>query len=387
MGGDLRDLMPNEEQSLQGKYFGKYMGWCRDNNDPERRYRIRCEVPFPLGKGEAKWSEWAFPCFQSGGSKDQGSPDVPLEGAGVWVEFQGGDPRYPIWVGVWYDGVNPCSGPLESVRLCNGRTCIDCEDKRDHQDDPYHLKYQGHPPYSCNRRPMLFKSETGATIYADDRDEEEFLRIIDRAGMTLEFSSPVLREENVGNAQQRGERTALDGTQISLSKLKDQTAFIRMLDLTRQLLEFRAKTDEERITIRSNDVNLGRIQFVEIDTKKGREKITISGLNGTQTLVIDCTDGLERIVWTDAAGQTIVMDARAGQEKIRLTDKANNVVEMSAIPGQEKITLTDKLGQQVAVQAGPSPQIKAQDVAGSMVVLDGTSGTVVVKPATLALIG
>jgi uncharacterized protein involved in type VI secretion and phage assembly len=43
-------------------------------------------------------SSWAMPCMPITGPQ-MGVYVVPTIGAGVWVEFEGGDPDYPIWAG------------------------------------------------------------------------------------------------------------------------------------------------------------------------------------------------------------------------------------------------------------------------------------------------
>jgi uncharacterized protein involved in type VI secretion and phage assembly len=47
-------------------------------------------------------SGWALPCAPFGGAQGQGFFFIPDVGAGVWVEFEGGDPDYPIWVGTFW---------------------------------------------------------------------------------------------------------------------------------------------------------------------------------------------------------------------------------------------------------------------------------------------
>ena len=42
-----------------------------------------------------------MPCAPFGGSS-VGFFAVPAEGAGVWIEFECGDPDYPIWSGCWW---------------------------------------------------------------------------------------------------------------------------------------------------------------------------------------------------------------------------------------------------------------------------------------------
>ncbi|WP_327351815.1 phage baseplate assembly protein V [Streptomyces sp. NBC_01304] len=80
------------------RYLGKFRGKVIDNNDPLRIGRVTVEVPDVLGN-EA--STWALPCLPFTGLK-AGQFVVPSKGAGVWVEFEQGDPSYPIWTGCWY---------------------------------------------------------------------------------------------------------------------------------------------------------------------------------------------------------------------------------------------------------------------------------------------
>jgi uncharacterized protein involved in type VI secretion and phage assembly len=46
-------------------------------------------------------SSWAMPCLPVAGIQS-GIYTVPMIGSGVWVEFEKGDPDYPIWVGCYY---------------------------------------------------------------------------------------------------------------------------------------------------------------------------------------------------------------------------------------------------------------------------------------------
>ncbi len=79
-------------------FFGKYRGVVTDNLDPLMTGRVRARVPDVMGERE---SGWALPCAPFGGDK-VGFFAVPKVGAGVWIEFEHGDPDYPIWVGCWW---------------------------------------------------------------------------------------------------------------------------------------------------------------------------------------------------------------------------------------------------------------------------------------------
>ena len=45
-----------------------------------------------------------MPCFPVAGAQ-MGAISIPPIGAGVWVEFEQGNPDYPIWTGCWYGSV------------------------------------------------------------------------------------------------------------------------------------------------------------------------------------------------------------------------------------------------------------------------------------------
>jgi uncharacterized protein involved in type VI secretion and phage assembly len=80
------------------KYYGKYRGMVLNNIDPLQIGRLLVQVPDVSGLGT---SSWAMPCFPVGG-RQMGAYMIPQIGAGVWVEFEQGNPDYPIWSGCWY---------------------------------------------------------------------------------------------------------------------------------------------------------------------------------------------------------------------------------------------------------------------------------------------
>jgi hypothetical protein len=77
------------------RHFGKFRGMVVNNVDPMQIGRVQVQVPDVLGPA---LSSWAMPCVPLAG-KQSGVYVVPQVGSGVWVEFEQGDPDYPIWVG------------------------------------------------------------------------------------------------------------------------------------------------------------------------------------------------------------------------------------------------------------------------------------------------
>jgi len=95
----IDELLVRLVQRVKGRYFGKYRGQVTDNNDPDSLGRIKATVPRVLGDEE---TGWALPAFIYGGATEQGLFAMPDVGAGVWIEFEGGDLSYPIWSGTWF---------------------------------------------------------------------------------------------------------------------------------------------------------------------------------------------------------------------------------------------------------------------------------------------
>lgn len=88
------------------QYFGKYRGKVVNNIDPMQLGRVQVSVPAVLGEGQMSW---ALPCAPYGGS-GVGFFAVPPADANVWVEFEGGDPNFPILAGCfWGSGEVPAS--------------------------------------------------------------------------------------------------------------------------------------------------------------------------------------------------------------------------------------------------------------------------------------
>jgi uncharacterized protein involved in type VI secretion and phage assembly len=80
------------------KFLGKYRGTVINNVDPEQRGRIMAIVP---DVSTVVPSTWAMPCLPVGGMQ-MGMFAVPPIGAGVWIEYEQGDPDYPVWVGCFW---------------------------------------------------------------------------------------------------------------------------------------------------------------------------------------------------------------------------------------------------------------------------------------------
>jgi uncharacterized protein involved in type VI secretion and phage assembly len=82
------------------KFYGKYRGIVTENYDREYKGRIMVEVADVTQLNPTTWAEACVPI--AGGNKPSAIYVVPAVGAHVWVEFEGGDIRYPIWTGCFW---------------------------------------------------------------------------------------------------------------------------------------------------------------------------------------------------------------------------------------------------------------------------------------------
>jgi hypothetical protein len=94
--GDPDAQDPDPE--VRKRFFGKYQGSVVNNVDPLRQGRLQVRVPDVTGQFT---STWAMPCVPMAGPL-AGTFVPPPVGAGVWVEFEQGDPQTPIWVGCFW---------------------------------------------------------------------------------------------------------------------------------------------------------------------------------------------------------------------------------------------------------------------------------------------
>jgi len=137
-------------RNLQGRAFGKYRGFVADNQDPDKRGRLRLRVPALFGSEE---TDWALPCLPFGGVADQGLYMIPEVDAQVWVEFEGGDRSFPVWTGTFWQAAN------------DAPTTEDAPTQR------------------------VLKTPKGHILRFDDTDDSEAIHIEHSAGATIDIDS------------------------------------------------------------------------------------------------------------------------------------------------------------------------------------------------------
>jgi len=88
------------------RYYSIYKAEVSSNEDPKGLGRLQLVIPQIYGK-DVSYKYWAKPRGLYSG-KNKGSFIIPDKGDNIWVEFEGGDPKYPVWsYGFWSDGEVP----------------------------------------------------------------------------------------------------------------------------------------------------------------------------------------------------------------------------------------------------------------------------------------
>jgi len=95
-------------------FIGKFRATVSDNRDPLMKGRVRVKAVDVYGENESGWALPALPYTGDG----VGLFLIPPTGASVWVEFEHGDPEYPIWAGgFWADGEVPASPGVAEMKV------------------------------------------------------------------------------------------------------------------------------------------------------------------------------------------------------------------------------------------------------------------------------
>jgi hypothetical protein len=85
-----------QQKESNSRFPGVYSGQVEDVNDPQKVGRIRVSIPAIFASSSPESWVWARPCLPYGlffmpNVKDQ-----------VWLAFENGNPRNPVWLGTWY---------------------------------------------------------------------------------------------------------------------------------------------------------------------------------------------------------------------------------------------------------------------------------------------
>lgn len=160
------------------QFHGKYRGTVVSNDDPLGLGRLQIEVPSVLGTSRLSW---AMPCVPFAGEK-VGFLALPAKDARIWVEFEGGDPDHPIWVGCFWD------------------------DRSHLPEDPFDPAHK------------VFRTK-GATVTLSDADADRGVTITTADGMTVRIGPQKIEIDNGAKATitLQGNTTSINGNALEVT--------------------------------------------------------------------------------------------------------------------------------------------------------------------------
>lgn len=160
------------------RYYGKHRGTVLQNVDPMGLGRVLVSVPSVI---DGAPTTWAMPCVPLAGAS-MGTYLVPQVGAGVWVEFEEGDPDYPIWTGCFWS--NP--GEVPAAALAGNPASPSIVIQTGLQNSIVLSDVPG--PTGG----IMLKSSTGAMILVNDAG----ITISNGQGATIEMTGPSVSINN-----------------------------------------------------------------------------------------------------------------------------------------------------------------------------------------------
>lgn len=213
-------------QDAEAGFYGKFRGFVVDNQDPDKRARLKLRVPSVQGTPE---NHWALPCLPFGGLKEQGLFMVPEVGAQVWVEFEEGNLTHPIWAGTFWqqEGDPPAeaaAGEEPSGRLLKTPSghLLQLEDKSG--EERIILRHTSAAELLIDENgTVAITDKNGATLRLDADGNEIVVEdgngnklVMSSSGTTVEDSNGNKVEMAAAGVTVKGQQVVVEGQQVLL---------------------------------------------------------------------------------------------------------------------------------------------------------------------------
>lgn len=273
---DDRELLDRLLERVERRYYGKYQGFVVDIADPQKRGRLRALVPEVLGDVASGWAE---ACFPYGGGPNFGTfsvPPVTKDGdaytTGVWIEFRGGDPQHPIWVGTFFGAPN--DKPEAPGDLDGDEPSVDVHVER---------TFAGH------------------SIVAVDTPQQERFEIRDASNQRLTFEAQL----KPGTKRDGNGAVAKAAADLDYPDLVANTAAITLTDFAGNTLLLDATKASPTVRITNTNRDGTVVQTIELIGAGSDPRIVITDNN--KNVITMNQDGIK--IDAGNQGDTIVLDS------------------------------------------------------------------------------
>lgn len=213
------------EDQARNRYYGKYRGFVADNEDPEKRGRLRVRVPSLLGDSQ---TGWALPCLPYGGLADQGLFLVPDLDAQLWVEFEEGNLDRPIWVGTFWQQSSdvPSEAALSppTTRLLKTASGHVLQFDDAEGDEQFRLVHPAGAEMTIDKNgTVITKDAQGSTLTLDADAGKVELKDANGNVLTMDSSGTLLKDKNGNTVEMaaagitvKGQQIVIEGTTVAI---------------------------------------------------------------------------------------------------------------------------------------------------------------------------
>ena len=301
-GSRLGSLAKSREFQDVNHRNGIWDGQVVSLDDPNKIGRVKVRI-FMIHGEEDETPDAALPWAEVsyiGGAYDSGSFDPPPEGAKVYVMFKYAKERLPIVIGS-ARGKPKKSQKLRAMRSGEEEPTWDTPaDELETPKEVFHKKEDNdlHPTVR-----VWHKSVKGHTVMIEEKDGEEYLKIIDRGGQVIELNCPLSDTSNQALSGQRGLDDASKDTQKEQDESPNYRGFIRIVDVAGQEILLDGRAGNEQIIIRNQNRSSSRPQSLTLSNTKGKEFVELVDQQGNKIRLASNED--DRIVIEDTNGSQV----------------------------------------------------------------------------------
>jgi hypothetical protein len=223
------------------KHQGFHRGYVISLDDPTKTGRVQIRVPVIHGDSDDTPNDllpWAEVESMGGGTQDCGSYEPPIKGSRVLVVFEMGHPDLPLVLSTFRAippnpvTVTPPGATLPIQTEAVNEIPVEVEGAND-------------------TKIIWHKSWKGNTVMCEELDDAEFIRVIDRAGNTVELKAPM----PPGSAR-RGGGNAIDGGAQSPASMSSES-HILLKDISGQEIRMVANPTPEITFTTTGRIKLG----------------------------------------------------------------------------------------------------------------------------------
>jgi phage baseplate assembly protein gpV len=210
---------------IDEKRFGKFRASVVDNKDPQKRGRLKLQIPSVLADQE---SDWALPCLPYGGIDQQGMFFVPEIDAQVWAEFEEGDISRPVWVGTFWqqEGDTPVDAAKDepTTRLFQTKSGHILQFDDEEGEEQFRLFHPADAEMIIDKNGSISLTDTSGAVLKMDADNSEIviedangnIMTMDSSGTRVEDSNGNIIEMAAAGITVEAPKIVIKGSQVHL---------------------------------------------------------------------------------------------------------------------------------------------------------------------------